>query len=150
MSELIEKEEVKVVENSDVLFRKPFEVVENIEPQPINEFEKNMLKDTKSVEQVLKEEQEDKEPELTEEEKEKVKRKAYVDMLKVIAFDKLDLPILTNPSNLPKKKKDKVLETMYSIMAELAEEELRKEFSRVCDEKLFDPSVDYSQFPIYK
>lgn len=147
MSELIE---TQVIQNSDVLAKRPFETVPDFEPIPITQFEKDMLKDTKDVQTLLKEEAEEKEPELTEEEKEKQKRKAYVDMIKVIAFDRLSLPVLTNPSYLPKKKKEQVLETMYSIMAELAEDELKKEFNRVCDDKLFDPSIDYSQFPIYK
>ena len=149
MSE-IEKEEIRVIQNSDILQRRPIDVIPNFEPKPITEFEKEMIKNSKDVQTLLKEEQEEKEPELTEDEKEKIKRKAYIDMIKVVAFDKLNLPILTNPSNLPKKKKDKVIETMYSIMEELAEEELRREFNRVCDDKLFDPKVDYSQFPIYK
>ena len=149
MSEIIEVTNFEVVQNSDVLVKKAFDVIPNVEPKPMNQFERDMLKGTKDVETLLKEEVEVKEPELSEEEKEKIKRKAYIDMIKVVAFDKLDLPILTNPSLLPKKKKDKVIETMYSIMEELAEEELRREFNRVCDDKLFDPKVDYSQFPIY-
>lgn len=144
-----EETHFEVVQNSDVLVRKPFEPIPDIEPQPINQFERDMLKGTKDVKTLLQEESEEKEPELSEEEKEKIRRKAYVDMIKVVAFDKLNLPLLTNPSLLPKKKKDKVMETMYSIMEELAEEELRKEFNRVCQDKLFDSSVDYSQFPVY-
>ena len=123
MSELIESEQIKfpepkqeVVQNSDTLFRKPFEVVKEIEPQPINQFEKDMLKGTKDVETLLKEEQEEKEPELTEEEKEKIRRKAYVDMIKVIALDKMGLPVLSNPSTFTHIKKEKLKETMYSIM----------------------------------
>ena len=149
MSEL-ESTEIQVIQNSDRLFVKSFDVVKNIEPQEINEYERNMLKGSKDVTTLLKEEQEEKEQKLTEEEKEKQKRKAYIDMIKVIALDRMGLFVLTNPSTLPKTKKDKVQETMYSIMEELAEEELRKEFNRVCQEKLFDTSIDYSQFPIYK
>ena len=151
MSELIESTHyIGVVQNSDVLSRNAFEPIPDFEPEPKTEYEELMLKGTKTAEEILKEEQEEKEPELTEEEKEKIKRKAYIDMIKVIALDKVGLPVLTNPSCLPKHKKDKVLESMYSIMAELAEEELKKEFNRVCHEKLFVENVDYSTFPIYK
>ena len=152
MSELIESTHIigEVVQNSDFLAKKPFETIPDFEPQPLTEFEKSLLKGTKNTEELLKEEAEEKEPEMSEEEKEKQRRKAYIDMLKVIALDKLDLPILTNPGCLPKRKKEKVMETMYSIMAELAEEEMKKEFQRVCHEKLFVDAVDYSQFPIYK
>lgn len=151
MSEIIETTHtLGVYQNVDELYKKPFEVIEEFEPQPLTEYEKDILKGTKDAKELLKEEKEEKEPELTEEEKEKIRRKAYIDMIKVIALDRVNLPVLTNPSTLSKQKKDKVMETMYSIMEELAEEELKKEFNRVCHEKLFTPETDYSQFPIYK
>jgi hypothetical protein len=145
---LIKKEETKVIQNSDFLYAKPFPMVEHVEPQPINDYEKDMLKGTKTAEELIKEEKNEKPIELTEEEKEKIKRKEYITRVKVISLSRMGKHPLANGSLLSQTDKKKLIETMEKVLL-LTDGQIEREFNDVCIEKIFDPKCDYSTYPIY-
>ena len=138
----------EVIQNSDYLYAKPFEMVKHVEVQPINDFEKNMLKDSKSVEQLLEEEKNEKPIKLTEEEQKKIIQKEYITKVKVIALSRMGKHPLANGSLLSQADKRKLIETMEKILL-LTDGQIDREFNDVCIEKIFDPKCDYSTFPIY-
>ena len=69
-----------VVQNSDVLNRNTFPMVESVPYTEPNEYEKNMIKDTLTPEQLLQREEElkNKPKELTDEEKNHIKTRDYI------------------------------------------------------------------------
>jgi hypothetical protein len=146
---LMEKEDIpKVIQNSDYLFAKPFEMIDNVELKPINEYERDMLTNTKTPEQLLEEERNEKPIELTDEEKEKVKRKTFITRVKVISLSRMGKHPLANGSFLSKQDKKKLIETMEKVML-LTDGQIEREFNDVCIEKIFDPKCDYTTYPIY-
>ena len=145
---LMKKEDSIVIQNSDYLHAKPFPMVEHVEPQPINDYEKDMLKDSKSATQLLEEEKTEKPIELNEEEKLKVERRDYITRVKVISLSRMGKHPLANGSLLSKTDKKKLIETMEKVML-LTDGQIEREFNDVCIEKIFDEKVDYSTFPVY-
>jgi len=142
--------------------------IQDIPLQPINEFEKEMLSNTKSAEELLKEEQEEIPEQLTDEEIFNNSKKEYINKIKVVALDKLGIFPLSNPSTFPLRLKTKVQEQMEQLIKHygipelitygtnenkqmlVIPEELTKDFNNVCVDKIFVDNVDYSKFPIYK
>ena len=140
-----------VVQNSDVLARNAFPMVESVEYVEPNDYEKNMLKDTITAEQLLQREEELKNnpKELTDEQKEKNRKRDYITKVKVIANNMLGKPPTSNPSFYNKKDKAKMIEYMQYIIGNYTEDDLNKEFNEVCNDKLFVDGFDYSCLPIY-
>lgn len=145
---LIKKEETKVIQNSDFLHAKPFPMVEHVEPQPINDFEKDMLKGTKSPCELLEEEKNEKPIELNTDEKLKIERRDYITRVKVISLSRMGKHPLANGSLLSKTDKKKLIEIMEKVLL-LTDGQIEREFNDVCIEKIFDEKVDYSTFPVY-
>jgi hypothetical protein len=112
----------------------------------INDYEREMLKGTKSPMELLEEEK-------SEEEIKRDKMKEVITMLKVISLNRMNLPPLYNCSSLSSTKRKVFLEIMNNLVNEFnegKEEDIRSEFNTVCIEKLFTDNIDYSQFPVYK
>ena len=142
-------EHSECMQNSDVLFRTPVQWIENVEPEPINEFEKNMLKDTKSVSQLLEEERNEKPKEYTDEELLVLKRNGYITRVKVVALHRNEKHPLVNPSYFSKKEKDRLIKTMEEVM-KMSDEDITKEFNEICDDVIFNTRCDYSTYPVYQ
>lgn len=141
--------EVKVVQNSDVMFKSDVKWVEHVEPQEINEYEKKMLEGTKNVSTLLEEEKEEKPIELTEEQQEKMKRKAFITKVKVIALDKMGKHPLMNPSLMRQKDKQALIVVMDEVIKSMSEQDITLMFNDICNEKLFASNSDYSTYPVY-
>jgi hypothetical protein len=73
---------------------------ETFEPLPINEFEIDMLKGTKSSSELLAEEQEEQILMANEDELKKQKHKDIILMMKVIILNRMGMFPLMNPSDL--------------------------------------------------
>ena len=111
-------------------------------PEPINDYEKNMLEGTVNPEQLL-------EIEKTEEQYIVEKRREYITKVKVIALNKLGKHPLINPSTFRQKEKKQLIKAMEEVMT-LTEEEITKQFNEVCADEIFCEGVNYSTYAIYK
>jgi hypothetical protein len=130
MSELIDK------------YQEPNDTV-----RPINEFEKDMLKNTFNAEQLLEQEKQVKQ--LSEDQQAYIKKRNYMTKVKVIANNMLGKPPIANPSFYNKKDKAKMIEYMDYVINNYTEDDLTKEFNEICTDKLFDEDTDYSTLPVY-
>jgi len=117
------------------------------ETRPINEFEKDMLKNTFNAEQLLEQEKQVKQ--LSEEQQAYIKKRNYITKVKVIANNMLGKPPIANPSFYNKKDKAKMIEYMDYVINNYNEDDLTKEFNEICSDKLFDEDTDYSTLPVY-
>lgn len=122
--------------------------IKDVPYTPINDYEKEMLKTSKTAEQLLEEEAKE-EANKTEDIKQ-IKRN-YINKIKIIALNNLNLYPLTNPSTLPSVLKHKVMVEMEKLINYYGIDEtlLTNDFNAVCLEKLFTQDTDYSTFPIY-
>ena len=131
----------EIIQNSDTLYKSNIKWRDDIEYEEINQYEKDMLKDTLKPVDLL-------EREKTEEEKKVDYRRAYITKVKIIAFGRLNIYPLSNGSYLSSKDKRKVIYMMEEVM-KLSEEEINKEFGEVCNDEIFTQKSDYSHFPTY-
>jgi len=140
-----------VIQNSDVLNANPFPMVEHVEYVEPNEFERNMLKDTFTTEQLLQREEEltNKPKELTDEQKEYIKKRDYITKVKVIANNMLGKHPTANPTFYNKKEKAKMIEYMDYVINNYNDNDLTREFNEICNDKLFIDGFDYSALPVY-
>ena len=125
--------------------------IKNVPYTPINEYEKEMLKTSKTAEQLLEEEAKEKTMEQNTEELQQIK-KNYINKIKIIALSNLALYPLSNPSTFPTLLKNKVINEMKNLIEyyNVDEELLTNDFNNVCLEKIFTQDIDYSTFPVYK
>lgn len=143
------KEEPIVLENTVVeTYKAPVKWVDIKEPEPINEFEKEMLKNTKTVDQLLEEEKNEVQTAMSEEEIHQMKRKEYITKVKVIALHKMGKHPLANPSTFNKKDKDIVIKKMEEVMSEDIDV-VDFLFNQICTDELFNESADYTTYPVY-
>ena len=140
------------VDTSKTLYSTECNWIQDIPCLPINDYEKDMLKNTKNTEMLLEEESKEEPVKLTDEEKEKQQRKDFINKVKVIALANLGLYPLSNPSTFPRELKNKTIITMENVIKRFNgnEEELNKEFSQVCIDKLFAHDCDYTKYPVFK
>jgi len=115
------------------------------------EFEINMLKDTKTPEELLEEERKEVHVKHVEDEnKEKVKN--LLIMFKVITANRLGYHPLINLSTLQPEiaKRFKInIESLIEDFNNGMGKEITDEFNRICNEKLFNPGVDVSSYSVY-
>ncbi len=125
--------------------------IDEVEPTPISEFEKNLLKDSKSVTTLLEEEKRELEEkkEETEEEKLKRERRDFITKVKVIAIDGIGKFPLDNPSTFTTREKKKLISSMESLI-KLPEEDITKMFNSICTDVVFASESDYVKYAIYK
>jgi len=143
MQALIEKLNAEgphqIIQNSDSLYKQPNEWIQDIKYEEPNEYEKNLIKDTKTASQLLESE--------LEQETYTTKRD-LINKVKVVALARMGCYPLTNPSFFSKQDKSKLISLMELVL-NLPNDKLTKEFNEVCTDKIFTEKSDYSQFPIY-
>jgi len=145
-------EETKVVQNSDYLYKSDVKWVSDIPYQEPNDFEKDMLKNTKTAEELLKDEQEEIIVPKTKEEEDKELTKNLILMFKVITCDRMNLHPLYNLSTLQPSQAERFRNNMESLGEDYNNgmyKEIINEFNRVCNEKLFQCGADVSTYPVY-
>ena len=146
----ISKEEMKVIQNSDVLHKSDVKWIDSIEPsKELNAYEKEMLKGTKNAQQIIEEEKNETNPEYTEEEKLKIYKKDRIMKVKVISLDDMDKHPLANPSYFTKKEKDELIKLM-EMNLNIPDDKLTEKFNQICIDKLFTEKSDYTTYPVYK
>lgn len=129
------------------------------EPLPINDFEKDMLKGTKTPSELLAEESEELIVMEKEDDIEKQRIKDGLLMIKIISLDKMGLPPLTNPRDLTTNQLEEFIKTVKIyvdivniLVKDYNEDEMtiiRDQFNKICLNKIFN-TTDYSNFPVYK
>lgn len=147
--------ENNISENSAVLvnevvshFKAPIKWRDDIEPAPLTQYEKDMLKGTLTPAELIKQEEKEKEEEVKVD-IERQKRRDYITMVKVVAIDILGKYPLSNPSHFTVRERNKLIEQMKEVMT-WEHDKLVETFNKVCVEVLFVPGVDFSKFPVYK
>jgi len=146
------EEQSNVIQNSDTIYKTDIEWVKDIPYQEPTDYEKDMIKDTKTADQLLKEEQEEVIVLKTEEELKQEKIKNLVLMFKVITCDRLNLHPLYNLSNLQPLQIEKFKNNMKSLKEDYDNDmikEITDEFNRICNDKLFHCGSDVSSYPVY-
>ena len=131
----------EIIQNSDTLHKTDIKWRDDIVYEEINQYEKDMIKDTLKPEILL-------EKEKLEEEVKVDARRSYITKVKIIAFGRLNIYPLTNGSFLSSKDKRKVISMMEEVM-KLSDDEINKEFGEICNDEIFTPKSDYSKFPTY-
>jgi len=146
------EEQSNVIQNSDTIYKTDIEWVKDIPYQEPTDYEKDMIKDTKTADQLLKEEQEEVIVLKTEEELKQEKIKNLILMFKVITCDRLNLHPLYNLSNLQPLQIEKFKNNMKSLKEDYDNDmikEITDEFNRICNDKLFHCGSDVSSYPVY-
>jgi len=142
-------DEIKIIQNSDVLYKQDVKWIDDIPYEEPNEYELKLIEGTKNPKQLLEEEKEEIIPELTEEEKNNIKKNEYIQRVKVIALNMCQKPILSNPSNFKDFEKNKIIKSMQSIIDNMTEEDIITRFNEICSEELFTGSGDnYENYTI--
>ena len=118
--------------------------VEFTGPTEPTEYEKKMLKGSKSVDALLVEEQRPVELPDADAEYER-KKKAYITKVKVVALDKFGKHPLSNPTTYCARDKKRVIAIMEELLL-LPEDVLDKQFNEICTDTIFDSKADYSKF----
>jgi hypothetical protein len=140
--------EPQVIFNDSSMYAADIKWRDDIEPQPINDYEKDMIKHTKDANQLLKEESEERPPELTDDQKLKQKSRDYITRVKVLALDSIGKHPLANTYYFSRKEKQTLISTMEDIMKK-SEDDIIYSFNTLCNDKLFTSDSDYSTFPVY-
>lgn len=146
----LKEDEQIVIQNSDTQFRQECEWIKDVPYTEPNEYEKNLIKDSLTPEQLLQQEkeEEEKKPIKTQEELDKEYREHYILRVKVIAMHKMDKSIISNPSYWKHEHKQQLIQEMQNILDLCSEEEITNKFNYIVNEHLFDKKRDYENFPL--
>jgi hypothetical protein len=139
----------KVIQNSDYLYKSNIEWCKDIEYIEPNEFEKDMLKDTKTPKELIESEADEEIIVLTPDEK----IKNIILMFQVIALNRMNLYPLYNVSTLNPSQKKELLGHMECLKMDYDNdliEDITNEFNRICNDKLFSSNKDVSTYPVYR
>jgi hypothetical protein len=143
----------KVVQNSDVLYKSNIQWANNIEYIEPNDYEIAMLNGTKKPHELLEEEKEEVIVIKSEEEIKKQRTKDLLLIFKVVSLNRLGHHPILNTSLLQPIQLKEFLDMMNSIITnefdQGLETQIRDEFNKICNEKLFCSKADVSQYPIY-
>ena len=101
-----------------------------------------------TIEQQLIDIKEDEEKRQKEKDEQKIKRRNIVNMIKVIALYKMNKNPLINTSDLSHKDKVELIRIMNTY-GDKVEKDIQEEFNKVCNETIFYPGADYSQYVVY-
>lgn len=143
--------EPQVVQNCDTLYKSDIVWNNDTTVNEKTEYEKNMLKDTKTPEELLDEER--KEvciKQIDNDQKEKLK--SLLIMFKVITAHRLGYHPLINLSTLQPLQAERFKNNMESLGEDYNNgmiKEITDEFNRICNEKLFQCGADVSCYPVY-
>jgi hypothetical protein len=113
-----------------------------------SEYEIKMLEGTIKPDILLKQEEEELEKQEDEEALQLRQRHQYITMVKVLALVKANKQPLDNPSVFNKVDKLIIINNMDEIMNTMSPDEIKEEFHKICNEKIFTPHADYSTFAI--
>ena len=139
----------KVIQNSDYLYKSNVEWCKDIEYIEPNEYEKDMLKNTKSAKELIEEELDEDALILTQEEK----IKNVILMFQVIALNRMNLHPLYNVSTLNSSQKTELFGHMDSLKMDYDNDlitDISNEFNKICNDKLFSNNTDVSTYPVYR
>lgn len=123
------------------------EEIKYIEP---SEEEKKLLEGTISAKEFVENEKKEVQEELTEKEKEELKRKDYITKVKVLALYKCKFYPLSNPSEFKPDDKLRVKNKMAKIIQNYTEEELTEEFNIIVRAILEDSKTNYENLSIMR
>lgn len=124
------------------------ETIENVPYVEPSEYEIKMLEGTIKPDVLLKQEEEELEKKEDEEALQLRQRHQYITMVKVLALVKANKQPLDNPSVFNKVDKLTIIDNMDEIMNTMSPDEIKEEFHKICNEKIFTPTADYSTFAI--
>jgi hypothetical protein len=143
--------EPQVVQNCDTLYKSDIVWNNDTTVNEKTEYEKNMLKDTKTPEELLDEERKEVcVKQIEDDQKEKLK--SLLIMFKVITAHRLGYHPLINLSTLQPLQAERFKNNMESLVEDYNNDmgkEIAEEFNRICNEKLFNPGGDVSGYPVY-
>ena len=138
------------IEQSLIGNLKPFEPITNIPYSEPSEYEKSMLKGTLNPsELIFQEAREAQEEEQKKEDKEDNEaqtlrvRHQYITMVKVLALVKAGKAPLDNPSTFMKYEKLTIIQNMDEIMNNMSPDEIKEEFNKICNTKIFVDGANY-------
>ena len=142
-----------VIQNSDYMYRSDIKWDNDTSLREKTEYEINMLKNTKTAEELIEEEKKEEEIVLkSEEERNKEKLKSLLTMFKVISANRLGYHPLINISTLQPETAKRFKNNMESLVEDYnngMEKEITDEFNRICNEKLFHAGADVSSYAVY-
>lgn len=142
---VIQPEEPTVVQNSDYLAKTDVEWIKDIQYQEPNQFEKDMLKNTLTPDELIANE-------MTEEKRELIKMNDIKVKIKVVSLNVMGESPIQNTSLFSQLKKKTLLDTMNSIYQNVYmvdEDKLTEMFNDVCASKVFGDNCDYTSYPVY-
>ena len=122
--------------------------IEDQPVQPINDFEKNLLKGTLSASELLEQEEKEKEESkipLTQNEKDYNAKREYITRVKCVALDLMGKHPLDNPTKFTTREKKRLMEQMEMVMTK-PDEEIINLFNSTCSEVIFAPEADYTRY----
>ena len=141
--------EIKVIQNSDYLYKSDIEWIKDVPYVEPNDYEIKMLENTKTPKELLEEESKEEPIFLTDEELEKREKDDYIQRVKVIALRACQYKILTNPTFLKQVEKNKIIKAMQHVIDNFTKEEIIEKFNEICGEELFTCEGDeYEKYPI--
>lgn len=142
------EEESKVIFNDSSMYASTITWRTDIKEEPINDYEKDMIKHTKNSIQLLEEEKNEKPVELSDERRENIRRKEYITRVKVIALHNMGRHPLYNASYLSHRDKQTLIKHMEDVM-NMDDVEISNKFNNICNDVLFNTGADITSYPIY-
>jgi hypothetical protein len=134
-----EEEEKEMDINFPSVDKSPWiDIVPYTEP---SEYEKKMLVGTLNPKELL-------ETENKEEPMEVDKTKILIQMSKVMSLKDCGYHILSNPSLMSRKEKERIKDKMKYYLTEIEQEDLTEQFNKLCMTDLFNDTADYSKFTV--
>ena len=131
----------EIIQNSDRLYKSDIVWRDDIKVEPINQYEIDMLKNTKNPIELLAQEP-------IEKPIKQDARRDYITKVKVIALCRCGLQPLMNGSLLSEKNKKKVINEMKKVM-DMSEHDIQLEFNEVCMDDIFSSNTNYCNYPTY-
>jgi len=120
----------------------------DIKEEPINDYEKDMIKHTKNPLRLLEEEKNEKPVELSDEQRENIRRKEYITRVKVIALHNMGRHPLYNASYLSNRDKQTLIKHMEDVM-NIDDADISIKFNNICNDVLFNTGADVTSYPVY-
>ena len=127
------------------------EMAEFTGPIEITEYEKEMNKNFITPEKLLEMEKQESQTQKQETEEDKIKQqqKDFITKVKVVALSNIGKFPLSNPSFFKTADKQKLIRKIKEIIETMNEDEITAEFNLICNEELFAPESDVSNYVIY-
>ena len=76
------------------------------------------------------------------------KTKILIQMSKVMSLKDCGYHILSNPSLMSRKEKERIKDKMKYYLTEIEQEDLTEQFNKLCMTDLFNDTADYSKFTV--